>query len=399
MIRDNPADTLDTGLAGVKVCTSDVSFTTVGNDGKPILMYRGYSIYDLVRSDFEEIVYLILYNRLPNRGQLEDFCNTLKDNMPLNSEVREHLKSYPRHAHLMDLTLTAFSYARMWDEDYTNDSWRRIDRDTATRSRLLLEAGIRMGAKIPAIFCYGYRHIHGEEPIEPERGLSYAGNILHMLGFKPDDEATNALNSTLILYLDHTINCSTFSALVAESSGVDPYGPHIAASVALKGVLHGGANDLAAEMFNEVDDPGKARQYILDKLRKGEIVFGFGHRLAHYKGAVESRVRITESLMKPLAEKRGMGHLVEVYDVIKETMLQEKDRAPNLDFPVALLYKALGLPAEINTPIFQTSRHFGWVANIRRQRDSSGPLYRPEQKYTGPGLDAMRPYVPLDERQ
>ena len=94
-----------------------------------------------------------------------------------------------------------------------------------------------------------------------------------------------------------------------------------------------------------------------------------------------------------------MGRLLEVYDIIKETMLREKDRAPNLDFPVALLYRVLGLPAEINTPIFQASRHFGWVANIRRQRDTGGPIYRPKQKYTGPGLDAMRTYIPLNERK
>jgi citrate synthase len=394
-----PINTLNTGLANIPVCTSDISHTTVDKDGNPILLYRGYSIYDLVQSNFEEIIYLILTNHLPNRTQLDDFCNTLKNHMSLNREVQDHLKSYPKHAQLMDLTLTAFSYARMWDEDYRNDAWRSISNDTASRSRLLFDAGIRMGAKIPAIFCYGYRHIHGKEFIAPERDLSYAGNILHMLGFEQDEETTHAFNTTLILYLDHTINCSTFSALVAESAGVDPYGPHIAASVALKGVLHGGANDLAAVMFNEVDDPKKARSYILNKLQNREIVFGFGHRLADYKGKVESRVRITESLMRPLAEKRHMGHLVEVYDIIKETMFQEKDRAPNLDFPVALLYKVLGLPAEINTPIFQTSRHFGWVANLRRQREANGPLYRPMQKYTGPGLDELRPYIPLNERK
>jgi citrate synthase len=398
-MADEPVKTVDTGLANVPVCTSDISFTTVGRDGKPILIYRGYSIYDLVRGPFEESVYLILHNRLPNESQLDEFCSILKDNMPINLEVQKHIQSYPKHAHLMDLTLTAFSFARMWDEDYTNDTWRRITGDPGPRSKLLLDAGIRMGAKIPAICCYGYRHLTGKAPIPPDRKLSYAGNILKMLGSDPTDEATQALNSTLILYLDHTINCSTFTALVTESAGIDPYGPHIAASVALKGVLHGGANDLAATMFDEVTDPGKAREYIHAKLNNKEVVFGFGHRLAHYKGMVESRVQIVEGIVRPLAEKRKMGRLLEVYDVIKETMLKEKERAPNLDFPVALLYKVLGLPIEINTPVFQASRHFGWIANIRRQRDAKGPLYRPTQQYTGPGLDDMRKYVPLSERK
>ena len=394
----NPINTIDTGLADVPVCTSDVSFTTVGKDGKPILLYRGYSIYDLIQGSFEESAYLILNGILPNKNQLDDFKRLLSDHMPLNREVQAHIRSYPKHAHLMDLTLTAFSFARMWDSDYTNNTWRKIGGDVAPRSRLLFDAGIRMGAKLPSICCYGCRHLSGKAPIPPERELVYAANILHMLGIEPSSDAVRALDTTLILYLDHTINCSTFTALVTESSGVDPYGPHVAASVALKGVLHGGANDLAGAMLDEVSDPKTARAYILTKLKNKEVVFGFGHRLAHYKGSVESRVRIIEGIMRPIVEKRNMGYLLEIYETIKEVMLKEKDRAPNLDFPVALLYRALGLPPEINTPIFQISRHFGWIANIKRQRDAKGPLYRPTQQYTGPGLEEMRRYIPLDKR-
>jgi citrate synthase len=391
-------NTVDTGLADVPVCTSDISYTSVGQDGNPFLMYRGYSIDDLVKGSFEESVYPILYGHLPTREQLDAFCDILAENMPINREVQNHIKSYPVNAHLMDLTLTTFSYARMWDKDYENDTWRKIAGDVNPRSKLLLEAGIRMGAKLPAICCYGCRHLAGKEPIPPEKELSYAANILHMLGIQPTEETTRALNTTLILYIDHTINCSTFTALVVESAGVDPYGPHIAASAALKGVLHGGANDLAGVMFDEAQDPGNAREYILDRLRNKEVVFGFGHRLAHYKGMVESRVRITESLLRPLAQKRNMSRLMDVYDAIKETMLQEKKRAPNLDFPVAALYRVLGLPPQINTPVFQMCRHFGWVANIRRQRDAGSPLYRPTQVYSGPGLDQPKPYIPMNER-
>jgi citrate synthase len=397
-MNNHPIDTVNTGLADIPVCTSDVSLTTVGKDGKPILLYRGYSIYDLVQGSFEESAYLILHGQLPDRNQLDEFKNLLIRNMPLNREVEDHIKSYPRSAHLMDLVLTTFSYARMWDDDYLNETWRKIGGDASGRSRLIMEAGIRMGAKLPAICCYGCRHLAGNHPIAPNAHLSYAGNIPHMLGIGLSEDALHALDKTLILYLDHTINCSTFTALVTESSGVDPYGPHIAASVALKGVLHGGANDLAGAMLDEVTDPGEAREYILKKLKNKEVVFGFGHRLPHYKGQVESRVAIAESLMRPLAEKKDMGRMLEVYDVIKETMLKEKNRAPNLDFPVALLYKVLGLPSQINTPIFQIARHFGWIANIKRQRDAKGPLYRPTQRYTGPGLDRLRSYISLNER-
>ena len=396
---ETPINTVDTGLADVPVCTSDISFTTVGKDGLPILLYRGYSIYDLIQGSFEESAYLILNGNLPNRTELDDFRLLLNSNMAINGEVQAHIQSYPPHAHLMDLTLTAFSYARMWDKDYANNAWRMISGDIGARSRLLTEAGIRMGAKLPAICCYGYRHLAGKPPIPPDGRFSYAGNILHMLGIEPVDEATRALNTTMILYLDHTINCSTFTALVVESAGVDPYGPHIAAAVALKGVLHGGANDLAGVMLDEIKDPRKAREHILSKLKNKEVIFGFGHRLAHYKGMVESRVRIIENLMRPIAESRNKGYLLDIYDAIKETMLQEKERAPNLDFPVALLYRVLGLPPEINTPIFHICRHFGWIANIKRQRDAKGPLYRPTQRYTGPGLEKVRPYIPLSERK
>ena len=397
-MKEQPMQTIDTGLAQVPVCTSDISYTTMGKDGKPILLYRGYSIYDLVKGPFEESVYVLLFGKLPNQNELDNFKALLKKNMVLHNKTIEHIKSYPKNSHLMDLLLTAFSYERMFDEEYENEIWRNIKADQKGRSKLILDAGIRMGAKIPLIFSYGYRFLNNEESIPPKDDFSYAANILHMLGIEADEEKANALNTVLILYLDHTINCSTFTSLVTESSGVDPYGPHIAASIALKGVLHGGANDLAAIMFDEIGKPENAKEYILNKLNNKEIIFGFGHRLTHYKANVESRVRITESITRPLARERGFEYLVEIYDIIKETMINEKGRAPNLDLPVAVLFKIVGIPEVTNTPIFQASRHFGWVANMIRQRNAKGPLYRPTQVYTGPTLDEMKVYIPLEER-
>jgi len=397
-MSENQINTVDTGLNKVPVCTSDISYTTMDKDGKPILMYRGYSIYDLVKGLFEESVYLLLFKKLPNKKELDDFSDLLKENMFLDDKIIEHLKTYPKNAHLMDLLLTSFSYARMFDKDYENHIWRDIKSDVALRSKLIVDAGIRMGAKIPALFCYGYRLLKGCDPIPPDKDLSYAANIMNMLGLPLEEEEVNALNTTLILYLDHTINCSTFTSLVTESSGVDPYGPHIAASVALKGVLHGGANDLASVMFDEIGKPENAESYLQKKLDNKEIVFGFGHRLPHYKGNVESRVLTTEKVTKPLAEKKGMGHLFEIYNKVKNMMIEKKGRAPNLDLPVAVLYKVLGIPLECNTPIFQASRHFGWVANMKRQRDAKSPLYRPTQVYTGPKLDEIKEYVPIEKR-
>jgi citrate synthase len=251
-----------------------------------------------------------------------------------------------------------------------------------------------MGAKIPTIIAAGYRIRNGLAPIPPDNGLSFAENILHMLGIKPEEELVRALNASLILYLDHTINCSTFAALVTESSFVDPYGPHIAASVALKGVKHGGANEMAARMFDEIKDPNNAEEYMLNKLKNKEIIIGFGHRLPHYKGGVESRVKIAESIARKLAEKSNQSHLFEIYDIITGVMMREKGLAQNLDLPTCLLYKIIGIPPECNTPLFQASRHFGWIANIVRQRLNNGPLYRPTQVYTGPTLDNRKKYLP-----
>ncbi|CAI2719333.1 citrate/2-methylcitrate synthase [Nitrospina watsonii] len=389
--------TVDNGLDGVPVCTSDISLTTVDHSGKPILLYRGYSIYDLIEGPFEETVYLLLNGTLPNRQQLDAFSRQIKEHSRLDQRAIDHLRSYPKGVNMMDLLMTSLSFVRMLDADYENTLWQTPKKDDDLAA-LLLNAGVRLGAQIPALITAGWRIQQGLEPIAPDPELSFAANLLHMLDIAPEPEWVNALNTVLILYLDHTINCSTFTALVVESSMTDPYTPLIAAGAPLKGVRHGGANELAALMFEEIGTPGKARSYIMNKLENGELIFGFGHRLPHYKHQKESRVTIAERIGRPLADKKGLGHLFEIYDLIGDIMLKEKDRAPNADLPICLLLKVLGVPRELNTPIFQASRHFGWLANILRQRRAKGPLFRPTQEYTGPDIDRMRAYVPLNRR-
>lgn len=394
----NEINTVDTGLDGVPVCTSDISLTTLAADGNPILMYRGYSIYDLVKGLFEESVYLLLEGELPNKAQLGTFSRKLGAHAGLAAPVLDHLRSYPRDVHMMDFLMTALSYARMFDEGYRDKLWQKPRTDSGKLADFIAEAGIRLGAKIPAIVANGYRMQNGEAAIPPDPSLGYAENFLNMLGIKLEDDIAVALNAVLVLYLDHTINCSTFTALVAESSLTDPYGPLIAAGASLKGVRHGGANEIAADMFDEIGKPENAEAYIRGKLKNREIVFGFGHRLQHYKHKVESRVQIAERIARPLAERKGLGHYFKIYDIIGKIMLEEKDRTPNADLPICLLLKAIGVPKKLNTPLFQASRHFGWVANNARQRRAKGPLYRPTQKYTGPGAEKMKTYVPLEKR-
>ena len=382
----NQINTVNTGLANVPVCTSAISHTTVDSESNPILLYRGYSIYEIVKGSFEESAYLILNGELPTQMQLDAFSTGLRENRDLDAKVIEHIKTYPENVNMMDLLLTTFSFARMFDKDYENALWQNPKADVQELAVLIKDAGIRMGAKIPTIIGYGYRIKNGLAPIPPDDKLSFSGNTLYMSGIMPEEDTVRALNISLILYLDHTINCSTFTALVTESSYVDPYGPHIAASVALKGVKHGGANEGAARMFDEIKEPENAEEYILNKLSKKEIVIGFGHRLAQYKGGVESRVKICEKVARELAEKRGANYLFKIYDIITDVMMKKTGLAQNLDLPTCILYKIIGIPPECNTPLFQASRHFGWIANMVRQRLNKGQLYRPTQVYTGPGL-------------
>ncbi|GJL77848.1 MAG: citrate synthase 2 [Nitrospinaceae bacterium] len=390
-------NTLDTGLDGIPVCTSDLSLTRLDDDGLPVLLYRGYSIYDLIKGSFEESIYLLLEGQLPNQKQLQSFCQELTNHAHLEEPIQRHIKTYPKGVHMMDFLMTTLSFARMFDADYGNAAWQMPKSDEKL-ANLILKAGMHLGAKIPAIIASGYRIQKGEAPIAPDSSLGYAANVLHLLGITPEEDLATALNIVLILYLDHTINCSTFTSLVVESSMTDPYGPLIAAGTSLKGVRHGGANDIAAGMFDEIGKPENAKEYIFNKLNKKEIVFGFGHRLGHYKHNVESRVRIAEKIGRPLAEKKGMSHFFEIYDIISRIMLQEKNRTPNADLPICLILKIIGIPKILNTPIFQASRHFGWVANNARQRKAKGPLYRPTQEYTGHGMTKKRVYIPLGKR-
>ena len=394
----NQINTVDTGLANVPVCTSAISHTTVDGKSNPILLYRGYSIYELVKGSFEESAYLILNSELPTQTQLDTFSAGLRENRALDAKVIEHMKTYPKHANMMDTLLTTLSFARMSDRDYNNDIWQNPKADPQKLVDLIKNVGIRMGAKIPTIIAYGHSIKNGRGVIAPYDRLSHAANILYMLDIRPEEELVKAIDISLILYLDHTLNCSTFTARVAESAGVDPYGPLLAASVSLKGVLHGGANEMAAKMFDEIKTPDRAKQYVLGKLGRKELVIGFGHRLQHYKGGIESRVKIAEGLARHLAKEKGMGYLFEIYDILVEVMQKEKGLAQNLDLPTSILYNAIGIHPECNTPIFQASRHFGWIAHMAEQRLGKCPLYRPTQEYTGPNLDNMRKYTPINQR-
>jgi citrate synthase len=396
-------ETINTGLNGVPICASEISVTTADENGKPFLVYRGYSIYDLVKGLFEEAAYLLLNGELPNSEQLRSFDKTLKENRQLDKRVVEHIKAYPTNVNRMDFLFTTLSFARMYDDDYNNPLWQNSKADPIAFSRLIKTTGVRIGAKIPTIIAYGHRILNGKELIPPDNNLSYAANFLRMMGIDADAAASKALDTTLTLYLDHTMNNSTFLSRVAASARPDPYGPFIAAGVGLKGVLHGGANEMASHMFDEIKSGSKAENYVTERLQRGDVIFGFGHRLSTYKKGVESRVIISEGIARELTAAKKATELMSIYDNLTQTMMSEKveerkRRTPNLDLPVAVIYKVLGIPVEWNTPIFQASRHFGWVAHMAEQCIEKGPLYRPAQKDIFAGLDNLKKYRSIEAR-
>lgn len=397
------SQTIDTGLNGVPVCASDISVTTVDEHEHPFLIYRGYSIYDLVKGSFEEAAYLVLNGDLPDLGELEAFDEILKDCRILDRRIVAHIRTYPGDVNRMDFLHTVLSFARMFDEDYENPLWMNFKADADATSRYVHDVGIRMGARIPAIIAYGHRILNGMRPIPPDNKLPHAANFLRMLGLPSDKDSAKALDATLTLYLDHTMNNSTFLARASASARPDPYGPFLAASVGLKGVLHGGANEMASHMIDEIGTASRAEEFVMSRLARGEVIYGFGHRLAAYKHGIESRVIIAEGIARELAAKKGAKDLMDIYDILKDLMMgdhveERKRRTPNLDLPVAIIYKILGIPAELNTPLFQSARHFGWVAHVSRQCSEKGPLYRPTQRDIFDGIDHLRKYLPIEDR-
>jgi citrate synthase len=401
-MKDQEKSTVDTGLYGVPVSLSGISTSCADADGNPLVLYRGYNIYDLVKGSFEESVYLILNGELPNKEELKHFSLFLKNHSALNPETIKHIATYPKNVNRMDFLLTTLSFARMFDEDYENPLWKYPRSDEERWLEIMRASGLRLGAKIPTIIAYGHRLINGLDPIPPNNELSFAGNLLHMMGLSTDEKSVKALDTSLILYLDHTINNSTFIARVAESARGDSYGPLIAAAVGLKGVLHGGANELAADMLERIGSPDNAEKYVLDKMSKGEAVYGFGHRLPNYKGNVESRVLIATEVAKSLLKEKKMDSYVDIFNIVIKTMIGEKveerkRRSPNLDLPTCLIYKSMGIDSDWNTPIFQASRHFGWLAHLLEQRINRCPLYRPTQE-DADKCRVIKEYTPLTQR-
>src|SRR5919197_1860455 len=365
------------GLAGV--IAGNTSIATVGKEGKG-LTYRGYSIYDLAeQATFEEVAYLLIYGRLPSQSELSQYNKTLSAMRGLPAGLRTVLEQIPRSAHPMDVMRTGCSMlGTLEPEDPGRDQIAVANRLTACFSPMLL---------------YWYHFSTTGKRIETETDDdSSAGHFLHLLhGKKSDELHRRAVDVSLILYAEHEFNASTFTARTIISTLPDFYSAVTGAIGALRGRLHGGANEAAMELIERFNTPDEAEKGVLDLIAAKKLIMGFGHRV--YKIS-DPRSDVVKAWAKKLAAAQDDTRLYPVSERIEQVMRREKKLFPNLDFYSATAYHFCGIPTPMFTPLFVVSRITGWSAHIIEQRGDNR-LIRPSADYVGPDT---RPFVPISQR-
>ncbi len=364
------------GLEDVVVAQSKLSYV-YGKEGR--LIYRGYDIFDLAEhSTFEETAYLMLHGDIPGPQELTDFTRALAKNRELPQEVVNRvLRCLPSSAHPMDALRSIVSTLGTFDPETSDNS---IEAN--------LSKSVRLIAKVPTVIAAFHRIRSGEGPVAPDSALGHAANFLYMLhGKPPDDQAARVFDVCLILHVDHGFNASTFAARVAASTLTDMYAAVTAAIATLKGPLHGGANEQVMEMLEEIGGVDVTEDYVKGKLREGGRIMGFGHRV--YK-TEDPRATVLRKLAQEVWERKGTLQWVQIQKRMEDLMLREKKLYPNVDFYSATVYKALGIPRDLYTPIFAMARMAGWTAHVLEQY-SDNRLIRPRAEYVG---ETNRHYKP-----
>ena len=363
------------GLADVVACNSGICFID-GTEGR--LIYRGYDALDLARnSTFEEVAYLLWYGRLPGLTEFQAFLDGFTGGMMLPVETTMILRMFPRAASSMEVLRTAVSSLGHWDPDTGN---MRLDAS--------LRKAQRLTERIPLIIAAHQRLKDGFEPIAPISNHGIAYNFLYTLqGKEPDGEIVRALDVALILHADHELNASTFAARVTAATMSDIYSAMTSAIGALKGPLHGGANADVMEMFESIGTPDKAEAWVLERLANKGKIPGFGHRV--YK-CEDPRAGILREYADQITRKVGDTRYFEIAQIVEKTMLANSKVFPNVDFYSGTLYRAMGIPTELFTPIFAMSRAVGWSAHILEQWRNNR-LIRPSANYVGPCLQEFTP--------
>ena len=367
------------GLVGVYADDSAVSQVVPETNS---LTYRGYPVQELCEeASFDEVAYLLWNGDLPNAAELAAFQAEEKAARGLSPALLGLLRAFPREAHPMDALRTAVSFMGMEDPETADVS------EPAQRRKAM-----RLLAKIPCAVAATNRLSKGLEPIPPDPALPWCENFFHMVfGRVPQREVIKAFDVSMILYAEHTFNASTFAARVVTSTLADMHGAITAAIAALKGPLHGGANEAVMHMLKEIPSPEAAEAWLRQRFDHKALVMGFGHRV--YKNG-DSRVPTMKKYAEIMAEVVGDRRWMETSAVLARVMLEEKRIHPNLDFPAGPAYYLMGFDIPMFTPIFVCSRITGWAAHVIEQgRDNR--LIRPLSRYTGV---AQRPVVPIARR-
>lgn len=359
------------GLAGVVVDTTEIS-TVIQETNS--LTYRGYPVQDLAaHRSFEEIAHLLWHGELPDTSQLRDFQSRERALRPLDRTTSELLARLPETCHPMDILRTAVSF--FGAEDPTEDDGSLA----ANRAKSLT-----LLAKLPTVVAADQRRRRGLAPIPPNPELGYAENFFHMcFGNVPAPDVVRCFEVSLVLYAEHSFNASTFTARVVTSTLSDLYSAVTAAIGALKGPLHGGANEAVMHMLNEIDDPQRVEQWLDEALAAKRKIMGFGHRV--YKHG-DSRVPIMQDALDRLVARAAdpeATRLATLHAALRRAMLTRKGIHPNLDYPAGLAYHLMGFDIPLFTPIFVMSRITGWTAHITEQL-AHNALIRPLASYAGP---------------
>lgn len=364
------------GLDGV--IAGETSICSVEQDG---LWYRGYDVADLAEhASFEETAFLLLHGELPTQNELNLFTTYLDGHRELPAAVVDMLRAIPRQAPMMDVLRTALSLCGHFNTCVAQGSNSLVCRAT------------RVLALVPCIIAARLRILDGKEPLSPEAGLSHAAQFIHMaFGREASALEEKILDLTLILYAEHEFNASTFAARVCTSTLSGLHSSVVAAIGTLKGPLHGGANEAAIRMINQFASADEARAWTEDALANKKKVMGFGHRV--YRNG-DHRARILEPYIDELAKSHDEQWKAAVYHAIKDTVWEQKQIHPNVDYPCGLVYYFLGFPIDIYTPLFVASRVSGWCAHIIEQHENNR-IIRPRSRYVGP---PPRKVVPLAER-
>ncbi len=365
------------GLAGVSAGAT--ALCTVGKEGAG-LTYRGYDIYDLTdNATFEEVAYLLMHGHLPNQAELDAYIERIKSLRGLPGQVKQVLEIIPADSHPMDVLRSGVSILGNVEPegDFSNQG----------------QVADRLLACLPSMLLYWHRYHTDGVRIETETDDdSVAGHFLHMLHDKaPIELHRKTLDTTLILYAEHEFNASTFAARVITGTLSDMHSAVAGAIGALRGPLHGGANEAAMELIEKFSSAEEATKGVLGMLARKEKIMGFGHRVYTTE---DPRNSVNKTMSKVLSDEAGDTLLYVVSEAVEKVMWDEKKLFANADFYAASVYHFMGIPTYLFTPIFVCSRISGWSAHVMEQR-SDNRLIRPAADYIGPGLQT---YVPITAR-